>query len=87
VAEALEKQGLGQVNVLIEHNLAVLDGGVPDRKSYWLARDTALKIPGVRGVVSHELHVVATPLKRTADLIPPDEEAASKADLSPSPSR
>ncbi len=87
VAEALEKQGLGQVNVLIEHNLAVLDGDVPDRKSYWLARDTALKIPGVRGVVSHELHVVAAPLKRTADLIPPDEEAASKADLSPSPSR
>jgi osmotically-inducible protein OsmY len=87
VVDALEKQGLGQVNVLIEHNLAVLDGEVPDRKSYWLARDTALKIPGVRGVVSHELHVVATPLKRTADLIPPDEEATSKADLAPSPSR
>jgi osmotically-inducible protein OsmY len=86
VVDALEKQGLGQVNVLIEHNLAVLDGEVPDRKSYWLARDTALKIPGVRGVVSHELRVVATPLKRTADLIPPDEEATSKADLAPSPS-
>ena len=86
VAEALEKQGLGQVNVLIEHNLAVLSGEVPDRKTYWTARDTALKIPGVRGVVSHELHVVATPLKRTADLIPPDEEATSKADLAPSPS-
>ena len=86
VAEALEKQGLAQVNVLIEHNLAVLSGEVPDRKTYWTARDTALKIPGVRGVVSHELHVVATPLKRTADLIPPDEEAAVKADLSPSPS-
>jgi osmotically-inducible protein OsmY len=86
VAEALEKQGLGQVNVLIEHNLAVLSGEVPDRKTYWTARDTALKIPGVRGVVSHELHVVATPLKRTADLIPPDEEPTSKADLEPSPS-
>jgi osmotically-inducible protein OsmY len=86
VAEALEKQGLGQVNVLIEHNLAVLSGEVPDRKTYWTARDTALKIPGVRGVVSHELYVVATPLKRTADLIPPDEEATSKADLAPSPS-
>lgn len=86
VTEALEKQELGQVNVLIEHNLAVLSGEVPDRKTYWTARDTALKIPGVRGVVSHELHVVATPLKRTADLIPPDEEAAVKADLSPSPS-
>jgi len=85
VAEALEKQGLGQVNVLIEHNLAVLSGEVPDRKTYWTARDTALKIPGVRGVVSHELHVVATPLKRTADLIPPDEEATSNADLAPSP--
>jgi hypothetical protein len=86
VTEALEKQGLGHVNVLIEHNLAVLDGEVHDRKSYWLARDTALKIPGVRGVVSNELHVVPSPLKRTADLIPPDEEATSKADLAPSPS-
>jgi osmotically-inducible protein OsmY len=86
VAEALENQGLGQINVLIEHNLAVLSGEAPDRKAYWTARDTALKIPGVRGVVSHELHVVATPLKRTADLIPPEEEAPSKADLSPSPS-
>ena len=86
VAEALEKQGLGQVNVLIEHNLAVLSGAVPDRKTYWTAHDTALKIPGVRGVVSHELQVVETPLKRTADLIPPDEEATSKADLTPSPS-
>jgi hypothetical protein len=86
VDEALEKQGLGQINVLIEHNLAVLDGEVPDRKTYWLARDTALKIPGVRGVVSHELRVVASPLKRTADLIPPDEETASKSDLTPSPS-
>jgi osmotically-inducible protein OsmY len=86
VAEALEKQGLGQINVLVEHNLAVLDGEVPDRKTYWTARDTALKIPGVRGVVSHELRVVPTPLKRTADLIPPDEEAALKSDLTPSPS-
>jgi osmotically-inducible protein OsmY len=87
VAEALEKQGLAHVNVLIEHNLAVLSGEVPDRKTYWTARDTALKIPGVRGVVSHELYVVPAPQEGAADFSPPAEEATSKADLSPSPSR
>jgi hypothetical protein len=83
VSEALEAKGLGDINVLVEHNLVVLDGQVPDRKTYWTARDTALKIPGVRGVVSNELYVAPKPLHRTADLIPP-EQATSTADLATS---
>jgi len=57
VHAALAAKGLGDLDVMVEHNLVSLHGVVPDRKAYHAARDAALKIPGVRGVVSNQLLV------------------------------
>lgn len=80
VSDALAAKGLSAINVLVEHNLVVLDGTVPDRKTFYTAKDTAQKIPGVRGVVVNQLFVdpsvKASDLPRTADLIPHDKAAA-----------
>ncbi len=57
VGEALEAKGVGYVNVLVEHNLVVLHGTVPDLKTLYKAKDAALAVPGVRGVVVNELLV------------------------------
>ncbi|HEX6818491.1 MAG TPA: BON domain-containing protein [Ktedonobacterales bacterium] len=58
VTEALEAKGLGYLTVLVEHNLVMLHGEVPDLKSLYKAQDTALAIPGVLGVVVNQLLVV-----------------------------
>ncbi len=55
VGEALEAKGVGYLNVLIEHNLAVLGGAVPDLKTLYKAKDAALAVPGVRGVVTNQV--------------------------------
>jgi osmotically-inducible protein OsmY len=55
VTEALAAKGLGALDVLTEHNLVSLHGVVPDRATAYKARDIALKIPGVRGVVINQV--------------------------------
>jgi len=75
VEQALAKGGLGYINVLFEHGLIILDGTVPDNATLHKARDTALRIPGVRGVVTNNLIVT-----------PPDPKpapAAEQAEVSP----
>jgi osmotically-inducible protein OsmY len=57
VSDALTAKGLGAINVLVEHNLVILQGTVPDRATLYKAKDIALRIPGVRGVVTNELLV------------------------------
>jgi hypothetical protein len=57
VTEALTAKGLGYLTVLVEHNLVMLHGEVPDLKSLYTAQDTAQAIPGVLGVVVNELLV------------------------------
>ncbi len=61
VAQALASRGLGHIDVLSEHGLIVLSGVVPDNASRHKAKDIALRIPGVRGVVVNDLQV-AEPL-------------------------
>ncbi|HLY31453.1 MAG TPA: BON domain-containing protein [Ktedonobacterales bacterium] len=60
VEEALAKAGLNDVSVLYEHGLIDLRGTVPDNASRHKARDVAMRIPGVRGVVN-DLRVVTAP--------------------------
>jgi hypothetical protein len=74
VGEALEAKGVGYVNVLVEHNLVVLHGTVPDLKTLYKAKDAALAIPGVRGVVVNELLVAPQGVTQPA---PPPTVAAN----------
>jgi hypothetical protein len=57
VGEALEAKGVGYLNVLVEHNLVELHGTVPDLKTLYKAKDAALAIPGVRGVVTNQVFI------------------------------
>lgn len=75
VERALAEKGLADINVLYEHGLIMLDGTVPDNATLHKARDIALRIPGVRGVVTNNLLV--TP----AD--PKPAPAAEQAEVSP----
>ena len=52
VGEALAAKGLGDVGVLSEHGLIVLSGVVKDNATRHQARDIALKVTGVKGVVN-----------------------------------
>jgi hypothetical protein len=53
VQDALAAKGLGNLQVLSEHALIILDGVVADSKTRYQAEDIAAKIPGVRGVVNN----------------------------------
>lgn len=52
VEEALAERGLSAITVLYEHGLINLRGEVPDNATRHKAKDLALRIPGVRGVVN-----------------------------------
>ncbi len=52
VEEALAERGLTNVTVLYEHGLINLRGEVPDNATRHKAKDLALRVPGVRGVVN-----------------------------------
>lgn len=52
VEDALAAKGLGDIVVLVEHNLVNLRGEVPDSKTRYQAEDIAKRVPGVRGVVN-----------------------------------
>ena len=67
VSEALAAKGLGDVSVLSEHGLIVLSGVVKDNAIRHQARDIALKVTGVKGVVNN-LEIQPSPN------IPPTEE-------------
>ncbi len=60
VSEALAAKGLGDVSVLSEHGLIILSGAVKDNATRHQARDIAMKIPGVKGVVN-DLEIQAAP--------------------------
>jgi hypothetical protein len=60
VSEALAAKGLGSVGVLCEHGLIVLSGVVKDNTTRHQARDIALKVTGVKGVVN-DLEIQASP--------------------------
>jgi osmotically-inducible protein OsmY len=75
VERAMAEKGLGYINVFFEHGLIVLAGAVPDNATLHKARDIALRIPGVRGVVTNNLLVQ-----------PPDPKpapAAEQAEVTP----
>jgi hypothetical protein len=72
VERALAEKGLGYINVLYEHGLIVLAGTVPDNATSWRARDIALRIHGVRGVVTNDL-LVEPPATQSS----PEPEAQS----------
>lgn len=57
VSEALEAKGVGYLTIMVEHNLVMLHGTVPDLKTLYKAKDAALAVPGVRGVVVNEVLV------------------------------
>jgi osmotically-inducible protein OsmY len=67
VSEALATKGLGDVGVLCEHGLIVLSGAVKDNATRHQARDIALKVTGVKGVVNN-LEIQPSPE------VPPIEE-------------
>jgi osmotically-inducible protein OsmY len=67
VSEALAAKGLGDVGVLCEHGLIVLSGAVKDNATRHQARDIALKVTGVKGVVNN-LEIQPSPE------VPPIEE-------------
>ena len=67
VSEALAAKGLGDVSVLSEHGLIVLSGVVKDNATRHQARDIALKVTGVKGVVN-DLEIQPSPA------VPPTEE-------------
>lgn len=52
-SEALAAKGLGDIGVLCEHGLIVLSGVVKDNATRHQARDIALKVTGVKGVVNN----------------------------------
>jgi osmotically-inducible protein OsmY len=83
VQDSLAKKGLGDITVLMEHDLAELHGVVPDRKAYHAAREAALKVPGVLGVVSNSLLVEEPPATEPAA---PEAHDAQPASTTPAKS-
>jgi BON domain-containing protein len=67
VSDALAAKGLGSLGVLCEHGLIVLSGVVKDNATRYQARDIALKVTGVKGVVN-DLEIQPSPAA------PPTEE-------------
>lgn len=53
VRDALTAKGLADVSVLSEHGLIVLSGAVKDNATRHQARDIAIKVTGVKGVVNN----------------------------------
>ena len=60
-SDALAAKGLGDISVLSEHGLIILSGVVKDNATRHQARDIALKIPGVKGVVVTDLAIQPSP--------------------------
>jgi osmotically-inducible protein OsmY len=77
VEEALADRGLTAVTVLYEHGLINLRGEVPDNATRHKAKDLALRIPGVRGVVN-DLQVAA-PAEAAPSEAPAATEGGAKA--------
>jgi hypothetical protein len=59
VREQLAAKGYGHLDVRYEHGLIELSGAVPDNASLHRVRDVALRVTGVRGVVTNQLVVRA----------------------------
>jgi hypothetical protein len=57
VGEVLEAKGVGYLTVLVEHNLVMLHGTVPDLKTLYKAKDAAMAVPGVLGAVTTQVLV------------------------------
>lgn len=79
VERALAEKGLGYINVLYEHGLIVLSGTVPDKATLHKARDIALRIPGVRGVVTNNLLVVPVAPSETQPASAPQQTEKAPA--------
>jgi len=71
----MAEKGFGYISVLFEHGLIVLSGTVPDNATLHKARDIALRIPGVRGVVTNNLLVAPSD--------PKPAPAAEQAEVTP----
>lgn len=79
VSDALAAKGLDKVAVLTEHGLIVLTGVVKDNATRHQARDIALKVTGVKGVVNN-LEIQPSP--DVAPIEEPEEaEMTSQAHL------
>lgn len=61
VSDALAAKGLGNVGVLCEHGLIILSGVVKDNATRHQARDIAMKVTGVKGVVN-DLEIQPSPV-------------------------
>lgn len=61
VSNALAAKGLGNVGVLCEHGLIILSGVVKDNATRHQARDIAMKVTGVKGVVN-DLEIQPSPV-------------------------
>lgn len=70
VERTLAAKGLGYIGVLSEHGLIMLSGEVPDNATLYRAKDLALRIPGVRGVVVNGLEVRAPADDATTPVAP-----------------
>jgi hypothetical protein len=80
VNDALAAKDLGHVGVLSEHGLIVLSGVVKDNATRHQARDIALKVTGVKGVVNN-LEIQPSPT--SAPIEEPEEaEMSSQVHLS-----
>lgn len=77
VAQALADRGYTGAQVLFENGLIVLNGFVADNASRHKAKDTALRIPGVRGVVNDL--VVEPPPAAQAEQSRPSEPQRAEA--------
>lgn len=80
VSEALAAKGLGNVGVLGEHGLIMLSGVVNDNATRHAARDIALKITGVKGVVN-DLEIQPSPAVPATEE-PEEAEMSSQVHLS-----
>lgn len=80
VSDALVAKGLGDVGVLCEHGLIVLSGVVKDNATRHSARDIALKVTGVKGVVN-DLEIQPEPDKPAIEE-PEEAEMSSQVHLS-----
>ncbi|HEX6122047.1 MAG TPA: BON domain-containing protein [Ktedonobacterales bacterium] len=59
VREQLAAKGFGHLDVLYEHGLIELSGALPDTASLHRVRDLALRVTGVRGVVTNQVTIEA----------------------------
>lgn len=59
VREALAPKGYTEIGVRSEHGLIELDGVVPDMATVHKMKDAALRVTGVRGVVTNQVRLLA----------------------------